>query len=76
MKTGSKRQVFFAENVFKRTFTTMDKLISIVFFVVLYGKLILSFNLDLREPIVMESGFSGEYFGFTVALHSHGSDNW
>jgi hypothetical protein len=54
----------------------MEKFIFKVFLVILYGNLVLLFNLDLREPIVMKSGFSGEYFGFTVALHSHGSDSW
>ncbi|KAK3732301.1 hypothetical protein QZH41_010747, partial [Actinostola sp. cb2023] len=55
----------------------MGKLLFATLLVNSFGCLIVhSFNLDLREPIVMTSGSSGEYFGFSVALHSHGSNKW
>lgn len=37
---------------------------------------VLPFNLDVKNPFIYE-GSSGEYFGYTVALHAQqNGDNW
>jgi len=35
-----------------------------------------SFNIDVGKAVVFDAPDKSEYFGYSVALHSHGSLKW